>query len=321
MTAVDKPAETVVAPQQAVVPATPSPEQVAPAPAATLSAQPVTPPTAAPETINILTYVKLIFEHGFAHSKNKSRINLLLAVHNCHYAVEQVLREKARDMAFNAALRKIGFEEIIKVVNDKNNIPDYNHLLALNKIRNDVEHSNIIPDQDSVKFYVKITEDFLKWSFRQYFDVKYEDLALENMIHDSGIRECLKTAKQMVDANADLQETTKKILEALAAFKFLAFGYLSDSRVNGISFGGIDFPNLLADLGLKILLADDENALQRMMSIGSSFKVENGVVVGVQSVYGGPTSRNKDEAQALYDEIVSIILTHQDKLPKSIWRK
>ena len=132
---------------------------------------------------------------------------------------------------------------------------------------------------------------------------------------------CLKDAKEMIDQSANLGETTKKTLEALGAFKFLAFGYLSDSRVNGISFGGIDFPNLLADLGLKILLADDENALRRMMSIGSSFTVGTGVVVGIQSVYSGPVSQNKEEAQALYDEVVSIILIHQDKLPKSVWRK
>jgi hypothetical protein len=178
--------------------ASPTPVPTIPVPAPTTPALATpTPANVAPETISFLTNMKIIYEHGFAHSKNKSRMHLLFAIHDCHYVVEQVLREKARDTTFNNALRNIGFAEIIKTISDRQTIPDYNHLLALNKIRNDVEHSNIIPDATTVNFYVRITEDFLKWSFKQYFDVNYEDLALENMIHDKGIRECLKTAKTM----------------------------------------------------------------------------------------------------------------------------
>jgi hypothetical protein len=280
---------------------------------------PTTGAAPSPDMSIFLTNMKLIYEHGFAHSRNRSRMHLLFAIHNCHYAVEQILREKAKDITFNDALHKIGFERIIKVLNDNQTIPDYNHLLELNKIRNSAEHSNIIPDVDAVRFHVKISGDFLKWSYLIYFNVDYESLALENMIFDYGIKECMIKAKQSIEAD-DLATASAKLYEALAAFKFLAFGYLSDPRVNGISFGGIDFPNLLADLALKVIMAEDENALGKMMLIGSSFKVQDGKIVGVESKYPIPVFKNKDEANEHYEDIMSIILTYQGRLPHSVWR-
>ena len=46
----------------------------------------------------------------------------LFAIHSSHYVVEQIIRERARDMEFKDALHKIGFEEIAKRVNEKQNI-------------------------------------------------------------------------------------------------------------------------------------------------------------------------------------------------------
>jgi len=280
---------------------------------------PATGAAPSPDLSNFLTNMKLIYEHGYAHSRNRSRMHLLLAIHNCHYVVEQILRERAKDSTFSGALHSIGFEKIIKAVNDMQTIPDYNHLLELNTIRNNAEHSNIIADVDLVKFHVKICEKFLKWSYSTYFKTDYDSLALENMILDYGIRECMVKARQSIETD-DLATASAKLYEALAAFKFLAFGYLSDPRVNGISFGGIDFPNLLADLALKVIMAEDENALGKMMLIGSSFKVQDGKIVGVESKYPTPVFKNKDEANKHYEDIMSIILTHQGRLPHSVWR-
>jgi hypothetical protein len=243
----------------------------------------------------------------------------LFAIHDCHYVVEQILREKAKDTSFSGALHDIGFEKIIRAINSKETIPDYGHLVDLNKIRNNAEHSNIIPDIDTVRFHVRISGDFLKWSYSNYFQSDYDSIALENMIHDVGIRACMVKAKQLIETN-DLKGASAKLYEALAAFKFLAFGYLSDPRVNGISFGGIDFPNLLADLALKVIMAEDETALGKMMMIGSSFKVQDGKIVGVESKYPVPELKSKDEANEHYEDILNIILTYQGRLPSSIWR-
>jgi hypothetical protein len=61
-----------------------------------------------------LTNMKLIYQHGVSHSKNKSKLNRLLSLHNSHYVVEQVLRERAKNMSFSGALHQIGFLEIKK---------------------------------------------------------------------------------------------------------------------------------------------------------------------------------------------------------------
>jgi hypothetical protein len=232
--------------------------------------------------------------------------------------VEQILREQAKDMSFSDALHNIGFEEIIKKVNNKNNIPDFNRLLELNKIRNGAEHLNIIPDVDTVRFHTKIVGDFLKWSYNVYHGIDYDSLALENMIFDVPIRNRMNEAKAFIDKN-DLPNASKKMYEAIGAFKFMSFGFLSDPRVSGISFGGIDFPNLLADLAFKIIMTNDESALRKIMQIGTTFKVENGSLK-TQSVYPVPTFKDRDEANQHYEEILYIILTYQDRIPSSLWR-
>lgn len=270
------------------------------------------------ELLPFLTNMKLIYQHGVSHSKNNSKIQRLFAIHNCHYVVEQILREQAKDMSFSDALHNIGFEEIIKKVNNRSNIPDFNRLLELNKIRNGAEHSNIIPDVDTVRFHTKIVGDFLRWSYRVYHGIDYDSVALEDMIFDVPIRNRMTEAKTLIEKN-DLTNASKKMYEAIGAFKFLSFGFLSDPRLLGISFGGVDFPNLLADLAFKIIMTDDESALRKIMEIGTTFKVENGNLV-TKSVYPVPTFKDKDEANQHYEEILNIILTYQDRIPPSVWR-
>ena len=266
-----------------------------------------------------LTNMKLIYQHGYSHSRNKSRLHRLLAIHNCHYVVEQIIRERAKDMPFRGALHKIAFEEIIKKIHKKQNIQDYYRLLELNKIRNDAEHSNIIPDVDTVRFYVKIVGDFLKWSYKKYHEVDYESLALEDMILDAPIRRVMLEAKSLIEKN-DLQRASAKMYEALAAFKFMSFGFLSDARISEVTFEGISLANLLADLAFKIILAQDESALKKLMPIRTSFAwVKNGKF-GVQSIWEVEPFKNKEEATEHYEDILNIVLTYQDRMPASVWR-
>ena len=75
------------------------------------------------ELKGFLVNMKLIYQHGASHSKNKSNIQRLFAIHDCHYVVEQIIREQAKDMTFKNALHKIGFEDIIKKVNKRVSLP------------------------------------------------------------------------------------------------------------------------------------------------------------------------------------------------------
>jgi hypothetical protein len=266
-----------------------------------------------------LINMKLIYQHGVSHSKNKSKMQRLFAIHNSHYVVEQIVREQAKDITFKNALHKIGFDAILKKVHKKKNIPDYNRLLDLNRIRNGAEHSNIIPDVDDVRFYVRIVGDFLKWSYKQWFGVDYESLAFEDMIYDVPIKNVMIIANESIQKD-DLQTASKKMYEALGAFKFMWFKYLSDTRLIGESFKGLSFTNLIADLGFKIILSEDEVTLRKLMTIGTEFTTKNGKATGVQSVYPEPLFKNKEHAKEHYNEILNILLTYQDRIPASIWR-
>lgn len=273
------------------------------------------------EVRSFLTNMKLIYQHGVSHSKIKSKINLMFAIHNSHYVVEQILRERAKDTKFSDALHKIGFEEIVKRVNEKQNIQDYNRLLQLNKIRNDAEHLNIIPDIDDVRFYVKIAGDFLKWSYKNYYDVEYDLLNLEDMIQDAPIRRVMLEAKAYIEKN-ELPNASQKMYEGLGALKFMFFRFFADVSLEGIRFSdGNSLADLLADLAFKMLIAEDESTLMKFLQIRTKFKLEEGKPVIVESVYPIIPFKDKEEANEHYQEILNIILTYQNRVPPFVWRK
>ena len=271
------------------------------------------------ELESFLINMKMIYQHGVSHSKNKSKMQRLFAIHSSHYVVEQIIREQAKDLNFKDALHNIGFQAILKKLHKPKNIQDYNRLLELNRIRNDAEHLNIIPDVDTVRFYVKIVGDFLIWSYREYYGINYESLALEEMILDAPIRRVMLEAKELVEKN-DLVNASKKMFEGLGAFKFMSFGFLSDPRTEGWNIGEIDLPNVLADLAFKIILANDESALKKIMLVKTKFTTKNGKVTGVKSFYPEPKFRDKEEAKEHYEQILNIILTYQEKMPSYVWR-
>jgi len=85
---------------------------------------------------SFLMDMKSLYQQGVLASKNLTRFQRRLAIHYIHYVVEQILREKAKDIEFKNSLANIGFEEIIKSLNKGKSIPDCTRLLDLNTIRN-----------------------------------------------------------------------------------------------------------------------------------------------------------------------------------------
>jgi len=272
-----------------------------------------------------LANMKLVYEHGVSHSRNKARLHRFLAIHNCHYVVEQILRERAKNMTFKAGpLQKIGFEEIIKRLNVKKTIQGYNYLLRLNKTRNDAEHSNMLPDSDEVVFFVGIVRDFLKWSCKEYFQVDFDSIAFEDRIYDIPIRNRMIEAKSLI-TQEDFLGASLKMYEALGAFKFMWFGFLVDIRFENIkdmSEAGLSLAEGLVDFAFKIILSEDEATLEELSKIRTSFTRVDGKITGVGSRYLAPlTFKDKEEANTHYENILNIILTYQDRIPNSIWRK
>jgi hypothetical protein len=224
-------------------------------------------------------------------------------------------------MEFKDALHKIGFEIIAKRVNEKQNIREYEYLLQLNKIRNDAEHLNIVPDIDDVRFFVKIVGDFLRWSYKTYYEVDYDLLNLEDMIHDVPIRKVMFEAREYIEKN-DLPNASKKMYEALGALKFMFFRFFADVRLETIRFAdGNSLADLLADLSFKMLISEDESTLTKFLQIRTKFKLEEGKPIMVESVYPIIPFKDREEANEHYQEILNIILSYQNRVPPSIWRK
>jgi hypothetical protein len=277
------------------------------------------------EIKSFLANMKLVYQHGISHSKNKARLHRFLAIHNCHYVVEQIIRERAKDMTFKGGpLQKIGFEVIVRRVNKKKTIQGYNYLLQLNKTRNDAEHSNMIPDSDAVAFYTRIVGDFLRWSYKEYFGVDFESLAFEDRIYDIPIRNRMIQAKSLIE-KGDFHGASLKMYEALGAFKFMWFGFLTDIRFENIkatSEPEYSLAEAFADFAFKIILSEDEATLEEFSKIKTSLMKVDDKITGVGSRYLAPlTFKDKEEANKHHENILNIILTYQDRVPNSIWRK
>jgi hypothetical protein len=166
-----------------------------------------------------------------------------------------------------------------------------------------------------------VTGDFLKWSCKSFFGIDYETLAFEDMINDEPIKRVMLQAKELIQ-KGDFPEASKRLGESLGALKFLFFLYFSDARLEEIKLNdGNSFADLIADLALKILLADDEATLRKFLQIRTKFKIEEGKPVEIQSVYPILNFKDKEEANKNYEEILNVILTYQYKVPPSLWRK
>jgi hypothetical protein len=255
--------------------------------------------------------MKSLYQQGVLASKNPSRFQRRLAIHYVHYVVEQILREKARDIEFKNSLANIGFEEIIKKLNKGKTIADRTRLLDLNTMRNNAQHRNIVASKEDVDFQVKIVEGFLKWSYKNYFDCDYDSLRLEETISDKEIRELMMKASEFISSK-DFKSASEKMNVALANFKSKLFAFFADPKLWTILVGEFRLTNVLADLTLRIFFSNDPNTLKRLIAIPTIYVPKNGQVPVVWNVIY-PTFETEEETRKEYDEILNIVLTYQDR--------
>lgn len=260
---------------------------------------------------SFLMDMKSLYQQGVLASKNSSRFQRRLAIHYIHYVVEQILREKAKDIEFKNSLANIGFEEIIRKLNKGKTIPECNRLLDLNSMRNNAQHRNIVASKEDVDFQIKIVEGFLKWSYKNYFECDYDSLKFENFISDKEIRDLMIRASELITAK-DLKSASEKMNVALANFKSKLFAFFAAPELWNIPIGGFRLTDVLADLTLKIFFSNDPNTLQRLIAIPTIYVPQKGqipVVYNVRYV----VFQTEEEARKEYDAILNIILTYQDR--------
>ncbi len=269
------------------------------------------------ELENFLMDMKRLYKQGVLASKNPDRFQRRLAIHYIHYVVEQILREKGGDKQFRGRLSGQGFEKIIKrLSHDGNTIPDYERLLNLNIMRNNAQHKNIVASKEDVDFQVKIVENFLRWSYKNYFQCDYDSLNFESFISDDKIRENMLEACKLIEANdpLSLKSASEKMNVALALFKTKLFTFFADYRLRKSSIDGIPLTDILADLTLKIFLSNDPFTLTKLSRTRTLYIEPNQEGQPVTAYNVTFTSfLNEEEAKEEYNSILNIILTYQDR--------
>jgi len=268
---------------------------------------------------HFLGNIKLIFEHGVRCSKNKSRLMRLLAIHELHYVVEQILRERASESGVEKVQQDV-FSEILRKLHRNKNIPEKDSLVLLNDDRNRAEHANKIPPYEEVQHYVIIVQNFLRWSYENYFESDFDLIMLEDQIIDKPIRRVMTWSRNFIK-EGNLKSASARMYEGLGAFKFVMFGYLTEHKISKQMLEkqniSIDLADVLATLAFKIILADDVDALKKISQVKTNY-FDTGI--GVISQYPVPEFRNKEEAENDHEEILNIILTFQDRIPSEAWR-
>jgi len=260
---------------------------------------------------SFLMDMKSLYQQGVLASKNLSRFQRRLAIHYIHYVVEQILREKAKDIEFKNSLANIGFEEIIKRLNKGQPIPDYTRLLDLNTMRNNAQHRYIVASKEDVDFQVKIVEGFLKWSYKNYFDCDYDSLRFEDAITDKEIRELMIKASEFI-ASKDFKSASEKMNVALANFKSKLFVFFADPKLWNVAIGGIPLTTVLADLSLKIFFSNDVYTLRKLIDLPTIYVPKDGQIQVVWNVRYADF-KTEEETRKEYDAILNIILTYQDR--------
>jgi len=174
-----------------------------------------------------------------------------------------MLREKAKDEEFGGPLRKLGFEEIIKKLNKKEGIPDFDNLLRLNTARNNVEHDNLVPDQADVVSYERTVERFFQWACNNYFGVQYADLVQEQLVAHPEIRQHFINARECLAT--DRSRFARELANAFVKFVAAIFRYFRAIEfaggvtiMSGMGNALVDAPALTS---LKLLFFRDMSVM------------------------------------------------------------
>ncbi len=262
-------------------------------------------------TVNsFLLDMKLMFEHAKSHSNQNSRLNRRITIHHLHFVVEQVIREKAKNDQFTGDLYQIGFEKIIKKLHNSMNIPDFNRLLELNTLRNNVQHQNQVCGTEEINLYKKVTEDFLHWSFGKYFSQDFDSLKTEDMLVNVDIKNMLLSAKEKIEQD-NKQEAMISMYDALGRFKLELFKHFFDPAFLIMNIGNRSLAVVQLDMCLKIVFCNDTVTLNKLLQIVCSTKTEDGKTWLVYNTnYNVPKTIEKVKEE--YDTILNLILTYQD---------
>ena len=124
-------------------------------------------------------------------------------------------------------------------------LPYYNQMTRLHRIRNNAQHSGIVPDSSEVKECKQYTLDFLRESIKQIFEIELSELYLSLLIKNQKVKECLIEAENYLGKN----ESKTSMNYSALAFKIAILD--EKSRIHGSGWSFIKSFGLLSDSNIR----------------------------------------------------------------------
>ncbi len=190
-------------------------------------------------TFRRLLLSKEFYLHGLEHSRLKSPLNRMIAIHNFHNSLEIVLRsiflyheirpEKQLNIDFESMLNAIDSFQSFKENNVK--LPYRQELRSLNQIRNMVQHQAVEPEESTLDDWRVFTIRFLREAFDTYFSINFDEVTSIHFIHNKDLKNLLLTGNKLNNIN--------KYLDSVVAAK-LAFIYASYAISNFLPSDGLN---------------------------------------------------------------------------------
>lgn len=176
-----------------------------------------------------------MYFHGQAHSMKKSPSDSILSILNFDYCVETIIKAVLLDahISLRRRNRPKSFDELIEdLKNTCANLGYISEVLALHKLRNDVQHHSLIPSKQEVARHVITVRSFFDEICSRVYDgaITYADISLalfigseveklilaemEKAFQEERYSDSVYFAKQTVNHHVDLLHDNMKVPRA-----------------------------------------------------------------------------------------------------------
>jgi len=187
-----------------------------------------------------LLLAKEIYLHGLEKTFRKSSLNKIIAIHNFHNAIEITLKtilicndirsDKTLNIDFESMLNEIDRHPAFKEKNQK--LPYRQELRNLNSLRNLTQHHAVEPESSTMEEWKVFTRGFLVNSYKDYFDLDFDQLSRISFIENETFRILLERAEKEHQEN----EFAKTIIFSTYVYKIAKMSFKNIMPSNNIYF-------------------------------------------------------------------------------------
>lgn len=180
-------------------------------------------------TFRRLLLSKELYLHGLEHSKSRSSLDKMVAIHNFHNALEIALRaillsyeirmDKQLNIDFESMLNEIdSFPEFKR---KKIRLPYRQELRNLNQLRNMVQHHAMEPESSTMDDWRVFTRRFLTKTFEAYFNLLFDEISSVQFIEDESLKNLILLGHKFRQSG----DLVNALISAKLAFIFASYSF------------------------------------------------------------------------------------------------